>query len=159
MPDRRDLLDDAQEVGAWLTRNRDRFHPLDIRRVEPAVIADEDGRAVIELTVILEDPADPDEGWPVDAALALYRAAQNHAAESDPDVSTYVHLQARSSSEGDVPPVRALDHQHGCPTADKPVQRRRERRLPEASTGTAPRRHPWQAFTTLVLLQTSLKAR
>jgi hypothetical protein len=88
----------AIDMASWLWDNRAQFLPLEIVRVDPKVIDKINGELAIELTVVLEDPADPDEGWPVGAFPALYEAALDRAL-AEYDSLLYIHPLARSSDE------------------------------------------------------------
>jgi hypothetical protein len=88
----------ATDVGSWLMDHREDFRPLAILRVDPAVVVDHTGEMVIELTVVLEDPTDPDEGWPAGAVPALRNAVMSKA-YVDYDATAYVHTLARSTDQ------------------------------------------------------------
>lgn len=88
----------AVEMASWLWDNREQFRPLEILRVEPSVIDTITGELAIRLAVVLEDPADEDEGWPFDALNTLMHAAL-HRALAEYDSLLYVHPHARSTDE------------------------------------------------------------
>jgi hypothetical protein len=93
-----ELLLGAAEIASWLWENRERFRPLEIVRVEPEVIDTITGELAIRLTVVLEDPEDPDGTWPLGAYDALYDAALDRAL-AEYDSLLYVHTLARSTDE------------------------------------------------------------
>jgi hypothetical protein len=90
------LEQEAREVGAWLREHAHEFAPLQIRRVDPSLDTGEDGDPFIRLTVVLEDPEDPDQGWPYDSTSRLYRAVRDEAARLEHGMWAYVHLQSVS---------------------------------------------------------------
>lgn len=85
----------ANWQAGWLVTRADDFPPLHIVRVDPSVDPDDDGELSIMLTVVLEDPTDPDEGWSVDAVFRLYRAVREETLHAR-HVQAHVHLQAES---------------------------------------------------------------
>lgn len=90
------LEQEARDVASWLRAHADQFSPLRIVRVDPSVDTDEGGEPFIRLTVVLEDPDDPDEGWPIDTTFRLYRAVREEASEAEHGMWAYVHLQSVS---------------------------------------------------------------
>jgi hypothetical protein len=90
------LEQEAREVGAWLREHASEFAPLQIRRVDPSLDTGEDGEPFIRLTVVLEDPEDPDQGWPMDPKWRLRRAVQEEANRREHGLWTHVHLQSVS---------------------------------------------------------------
>jgi hypothetical protein len=90
------LEQEAREVGAWLREHASEFAPLQIRRVDPSLDTGEDGEPFIRLTVVLEDPEDPEQGWPMDSTWHLRRAVRDVAAHLEHGLWTHVHLQSVS---------------------------------------------------------------
>jgi hypothetical protein len=90
------LEQEAREVGAWLREHADEFAPLQIRRVDSALDTDDEGDPFIRLTVVLADPEDPEEGWPLDSTSRLYRAVRDEAARLEHGMWAHVHLQSVS---------------------------------------------------------------
>jgi hypothetical protein len=94
----RDQLElEARGVASWLEAHADAFPALHIVRVDSAVATDDDGEWVIDLTVVLEDPTDPDSGWSDDALLQLSRAANDEAQAAEHRMFVYVFPQAVST--------------------------------------------------------------
>jgi len=90
------LEEDARGLASWLRANAVSFAPLQIVRVDPSLDTDSEGEQFIRLTVVLEDPADSDEGWPLDATFRLYRAVREEVVEAEHGLAAYVHLQSVS---------------------------------------------------------------
>jgi hypothetical protein len=88
----------AVEMASWLWDNREQFRPLEILRVESKVIDTITGELAIRLTVVLEDPEDPDETWPRGAYNAMYKAALDRSL-AEYDSLLYIHTLARSTDE------------------------------------------------------------
>lgn len=94
----RDQLElEARGVAAWLQANADAFPALPIVRVDATVATDDDGEWIIDLTVVLEDPSDPDSGWSDDALVQLSRAANDKAQAAEHRMLVYVFPQAVST--------------------------------------------------------------
>jgi len=84
-------------VASWLEARADAFPPLRIVRVDAAVGTDDDGEPVIRLTVVLDDPADPDGGWSDDALFQLIGAVNDEAEAAEHGMFVYSLPQAIST--------------------------------------------------------------
>lgn len=91
-----ELMQEARHLADWLRGHTDDFLPLEIVRVDVDVSTDHDGEPSVNLTVVLEDPADPDAGWPIAEVFGLYRAVNERSLASELGTPAYVHLQSVS---------------------------------------------------------------
>lgn len=95
----RDQLErEARRVASWLEARAEAYPPLRIVRVDSAVGTDDDGEAVIKLTVVLEDPAEPDGGWSTDALFRLIGEVNDEAEAAEHGMFVYVFPQAVSTA-------------------------------------------------------------
>lgn len=97
-------LDDAgAALRTWLRGKR--YGPVEVLDVTPSVEPDSDGVPAIFLGVVLSDPPEGSETWPLEHVLSLRRAVLEHAGELGLDAPVYVKIspETEAPQEDDEP--------------------------------------------------------
>jgi hypothetical protein len=97
MGDREQLQRQAQDLGGWVRVHGADFAPLRVRDVRADVARAPEGQPVVQLTVVLDDPADRRSGWPAEPLFGLIDAVNR---ESRRAAGMFVQVFAQAVSDG-----------------------------------------------------------
>lgn len=91
------------ELGGWLQGKR--YGPVGVLEVTSIVEPDSDGVPAIFLRVLLTDPPEGSETWPLEHVLELRHAVLTRARERGIEVPVYVELspETETAQEDDEP--------------------------------------------------------
>jgi hypothetical protein len=91
-------LDDAAEQLAQWVRGQ-RFGPVEVVHATQRVEADADDVPAIFLVLVLNDPPDGSETWPLEDVLSLRRSVLNQARELGIEAPVYVELSPETEPD------------------------------------------------------------
>ena len=96
MGDRERLERQAQDLGGWVRAHGADFVPLRVRDVRADVARAPEGQPVVQLTVLLDDPADRRSGWPAEPLFGLIDAVNRESRRRGTGMFVQVFPQAVS---------------------------------------------------------------
>jgi hypothetical protein len=97
MGDREQLQRQAQDLGGWVRAHGADFAPMRVRDVRADVARAPEGQPVVQLTVVLDDPADRRSGWPAEPLFGLIDAVNR---ESRHTAGMFVQVFPQAVSDG-----------------------------------------------------------
>lgn len=86
----------ARDIGGWLRAHGADFAPLRVREVRTDVAQAPEGWPVVQLTVVLDDPADRRSGWPAESLFGLIDAVNRESRRRGTGMFVQVFPQAVS---------------------------------------------------------------
>jgi len=90
------LSEAGAELRSWLQRKR--YGPVEVLEVTSIVEPDSDGIPAIFLRVLLTDPPEGSETWPLEHVLELRYAVLTHARERGIEAPVYVDLSPKTEA-------------------------------------------------------------